>query len=241
VKRVLSAAATLGIGALVLTGCASSPTVSTASGGPGPIGITAHGTGTVTGTPDELTIQLGVQTRADTAAAALAANNQQANNLINTLKSKGVADADLQTSQLSVDQSYDPTNTRITGYQVSNQVTVTLHHVADAGDIIDAAGRAAGDAIRVQQLSFTIADESALRAKARADAVKRAKAQAAQMARAAGVHLGKLLSITEAPAAQPPGPLYRHQALSDGAPQAPVQPGTDTLSVDVDVVYDIDQ
>ena len=236
-RRVLFASVALGV-ALVLGGCAGSPTVQAGGGSNGATGITAHGTGTATGAPDEVTIVLGVQTQANNAGAAMTANAQQANNVINTLKEKGVADADIQTSQLSVNPSYDPSGGRIIGYQVTNQVTVTLHKIDGSGAIIDAAGKAAGDAIRVQQLSFSIADDSKLREKARADAVTKAKAQAEQMADAAGVRLGKVLSITENPTATPPSPLYR-RSLDDAAGSTPVQPGTSTLTVSVDIVYDI--
>jgi uncharacterized protein len=238
-KRVLSTSAGLALGALVLTAC--SATAAAPAGSATDVGITAHGLGTVTGTPDVVTVVLGVQTQGPSAQGALDANTQQATALINMLKSKGVADADLQTSQLSVDPSYNPTNGRISGYQVTNQVTATLHNVGAAGAIIDAAGEAAGDAVRVQQLSFSIDDDSALRAKARADAVKQAQTQARQLADAAGVRLGPIRSISETSAAPPPSPLYRQSMDAAGAAPVPIQPGTQTLNVSVDIVYDIDQ
>lgn len=58
------------------------------------------------------------------------------------LKNKGVAAKDIQTSQLSINPTY--TKEKITGYQVTNVVTVTLHDVKNAGAIIDAAKSAAG-------------------------------------------------------------------------------------------------
>src|SRR5205823_10335199 len=86
---------------------------------------------------------IGVQTRDQSAKAALDANTTKATALINVLKSKGVAPADLQTSQLSVNPTYDSATGRITGYEVTNQVTATLHDVGAAGGLIDAAGQAA--------------------------------------------------------------------------------------------------
>jgi uncharacterized protein len=130
-----------------------------------------------------------------------------------------------------------PESGRITGYEVSNQVTATLHDIAAAGAVIDQAAAAAGDAIRVQTIRFSIADESAARAEARADAVRRALTQAQQLADAAGVGLGPVRSIIEAPGEQPPLP-YRAEA--DLAQQSvPIQPGTQELSVTVEVVHDI--
>jgi uncharacterized protein YggE len=240
-KRALSTAAMLALGALTLTACASGSSPVAASGGADVPGITARGVGTITGTPDVVTVVLGVQTQGPSAQGALDANTRQATALINMLKSKGVADADLQTSELSVNPSYNPSTGKISGYEVTNQVTATLHDIAGAGGIIDAAGDAAGDAVRVQQLSFSIDDDSALRAKARADAVKQAQTQARQLAEAAGVRLGNIRSITESPAAPPPSPLYKQSMDAAGAAPVPVQPGSQKLSVSVEVVYDINQ
>ena len=240
-KRALSTAAMLALGALTLTACASGPSPAAGTGGSDVPGITARGVGTITGTPDVVTVVLGVQTQGPSAQGALDANTRQATALINMLKSKGVADADLQTSELSVNPSYNPSNGRISGYEVTNQVTATLHDIGGAGGIIDAAGDAAGDAVRVQQLSFSIDDDSALRAKARADAVKQAQTQARQLAEAAGVRLGRIRSITESAGAPPPSPLYRQSMDAAGAAPVPIQPGSQKLSVSVEVVYDIDQ
>jgi len=237
-KRPLATAAILALGALVVTACSRGvpPTsVGEASG----LGITARGQGSITGAPDTVTVVLGVQTQGPSAKGALDANTQQATALIDMLKSRGVAEADLQTSQLSVNPSYNPANGRISGYEVTNQVTATLHNIAAAGGIIDAAGDVAGDAVRVQQLSFSIDDDSAMRATARADAVRQAQAQARQMADAAGVRLGQIRSISEV-SAPPPSPLGR-QSMDAVGSAVPLQPGTQKLTVSVDVVYDIDQ
>jgi len=99
---------------------------------------------------------------------------------------------------------------------------------------------AAGDAIRVQQLSFAIDDDSAPRAAARADAVKRAQAQAKQLADAAGVALGPIHSITEAAAPNPT--VYPAMAAADAAgASVPIEAGSVQLSVTVQVVYEIAQ
>ncbi|HEV7830271.1 MAG TPA: SIMPL domain-containing protein [Pseudonocardiaceae bacterium] len=236
-KRGLSGVVALGLAAVALAGCSggSEPAASTSAGSTA--GITTRGLGTVTRTPDTVTIVIGVQTRAQSAKAALDANTDKATALINVLKSKGVAPADLQTSQLSVNPTSDSATGRITGYEVTNQVTAKLHDIGAAGGLIDAAGEAAGDAVRLQQLSFSIADDSAARAQARANAVRQAQAHAKQMADGAGVRLGKIRSITEVPVS-PPGPLGRDAAA---AAPVPIEAGTQQLTVMVEVVYAIDQ
>jgi uncharacterized protein len=220
-----------------LAGC-SAPAAGPAA--PTPPSITAHGLGTVTGTPDTLRVTLGVQTQGASAKAALDDNSGKATALIDLLKSGGVAPADIQTSQLSINPTFTP-NGRISGYEVTNMVTATIHDVAAAGGLIDAAGHAAGDAVRVQQIGFLIDDDSALRATARADAVRQAQAQAKQMAEAAGVRLGPIRSITESPQGQP-SPMYPEpSAALDRAAAVPIQPGRQELRITVDVVYDINQ
>ena len=193
--------------------------------------ITAQATGTVTGTPDVVTISLGVETRSAVRADRARREQPARHRLINVVKDKGVAPEDLQTSQLSINPSYDDKGA-VTGYQVTNMVTATLRDIARAGALIDAAGQAAGDAVRVQQLSFSIDDDSALRANARADAVRRAQAQAQQLAEAAGVALGPIHSITESPTAN--AMVYPHAAMAtDSAARSGAdrgrQPGTHRL------------
>ncbi len=201
--------------------------------------ITAQGTGTITGTPDVVTIVIGVQTQSASAKTALDDNNQRATDVIGVLKDSGVAPADLQTSQLSINPSYDEKGQQITGYQVTNMVTAKLRDISTAGAVIDAAGKAAGDAVRVQQLTFSIDDDSALRAQARTDAVKRAQAQAKQMADAAGVQLGAIRSITETPSATPYYPAMAPAASDTATASMPVEPGSQELSVVIQVVYEI--
>ncbi len=202
--------------------------------------ITAQGVGKVTGTPDVMTISLGVETRAASAKQALDENNKVAAEVIAVLKDSGVDPADLQTSRLSISPSYGDKND-ITGYQVTNSVTARLRDIAKAGAVIDAVGQKAGNAARVQQLSFSIDDDSALRAAARADAVKQAQAQAKQLADAAGVKLGPVHSIVESSASMPT-PVFAAADAAGAAPSSvPVEPGSQELSVVVQVVYDIAQ
>ncbi len=248
-------------GALTLAGCSAQPVaadpatagnsassavtplaLSSSAAGSEPNLITAQGIGKVNGTPDVVTIELGVQTTSSSAQSALDENNKLATDAIAVLKDNGVAPEDLQTSQLSVYPAYSDQG-QITGYQVSNMVTAKLRDISKSGAVIDAVGKSAGDAIRVQQLSFAIDDDSAPRAAARADAVKRAQAQAKQLADAAGVALGPIHSITEIAAQNTP--YYPPMAMAAGAAAVPATPpveaGSIELNVTVQVVYEIAQ
>ena len=250
-RPTLTIAAAAAVAVLALAGCgrgggsvagaAPAAGVSTDYGRPT---IAARGVGLVKGTPDTLRVVLGVETRSVSAKDALAANNEKANALVDTLKGKGVEAKDIQTSQLSINPTYDDKGQRITGYQVNNTVTATLHDIAGAGALIDAAAGAVGDAVRVQSIGFSIDDDSALKAEARTQAVHLAQLQAEQMAKAAGVKLGAIRYISEIPASGPM-PYYEKFAgapAADGAARsAPILPGQQELSLSVDVVWDIAQ
>uniref|UniRef100_UPI001C5D23C4 SIMPL domain-containing protein n=1 Tax=Pseudonocardia nigra TaxID=1921578 RepID=UPI001C5D23C4 len=193
--------------------------------------------GTVTAAPDIVTVALGVQTRDATASAALEANNARTRALLDVLAEAGVAAEDRRTSGLAVHPTYAEGG-RITGYEVTNRVTATLRDIGRAGAVIDAAAAAAGDAIRVEGITFDIADDSAARAEARAAAVREALDRAAQLAEAAGVALGPIRSITELPAEQPPVPYALEAAQADVA-SVPIEPGVQELTVTVEVVHDL--
>lgn len=230
----LPLAAALLLGTLVLAGCAAPAPAAT--GSPAPVaGLTARGTGTVSATPDVVTVSLGVQTRGETATGALDANSAAATALLDVLRGAGVAPEDLRTSDLAVFPTTSEDGRRITGYEVTNRVTATLRDLAGAGALIDAAAGAMGDAIRVEGLTFSVDDDSAARAAARGDAVRRAVAQAEEMADAAGVSLGPILSITEVAGAAPPSPFAADAARE--ALAVPLQPGTQDVEVVVEVVH----
>jgi uncharacterized protein YggE len=203
--------------------------------------ISTRAVGTVSAAPDTLTLALGIQTQASSARAALSANNAKAAAVLAVLKRDGVADKDVQTS-LSIQPSYNATGS-ISGYEVDDNLVATVHTLATAGRLIDNAAAAAGNAVRIQQMTFSVADDSAARRRARADAVTNAKAQAGEIATAAGGKLGALRSVAEVPA-DPSYPVnfgYAPAAAADAKAPLPtqVQPGSQQLTVTVDVVYDI--
>src|SRR5579875_318136 len=217
-----------GAGAPTLTSAtgAGAPTLTAATGtSPGPT-VTTVGTGTVTGTPDEMTVTIGVQATGIHAADALQEDNARARAVQAALMRDGVGSADMQTSDLSLYQQ-DPSSGG--GYQAQDTITATLRQLGSAGAAIDDAIAAAGDAGRLEGVSFAFSDDSSLLARARQAAVADARAQAEQLAAAAGDTLGGLVSLSESqPAPGPyPMPLAGGVAASASSPApVPVQPGT---------------
>jgi hypothetical protein len=218
------------------------PPGSTASATPGgPRTVTVDGVGVVTGIPDTVTVNLGVSVDRGSAADALQAASSKANALIATLTAAGVAKTDIQTGYVSVWPHYDNGSTP-DGYSASNSVTAVIHDVSRAGPVIDAATDAVGDGITLGGVSFSIDDTSDLYGQARQSAVKEAKGRAAQLAQAAGVSVGAVLSMNESAQAQP-NPYDRAAAATTaaagGSAPTPIEPGSQQLQLRVQVVFEL--
>ncbi|HHC08506.1 MAG TPA: DUF541 domain-containing protein, partial [Actinobacteria bacterium] len=155
-------------------------------------GIVVTGTGEAAGTPDTLTVTLGVSVLRGSVNEAITAAAERADALLDALRTAGVADRDLQTANYSIFPEYDYTGEtqRLRGYRVTNTVVAKIRDLPRAGEILDAATRVAGDEVVVHGLSFSIEDDSALVVDARAKAFEEARAKAEQLASLAGVELG---------------------------------------------------
>jgi uncharacterized protein YggE len=197
--------------------------------------ITVVGTGEVRGTPDVADLVIGVSGRAANATDVLARIGDRAQKVIGALHDAGISDDDIQTADLSV-QPVTNDQGDVTGYQATNTVTARIRDLSKAGGVVDAAAAKAGDDIRVQGITFSIDDDSALLAAARTKATKRARAQAEQLASGAGVDVGEVRSITETTAAVP---LTFGADAAEKAAGTPVMPGSETLTVQAKVVFAI--
>jgi uncharacterized protein YggE len=200
--------------------------------------ITVSASGKVTVVPDVARINLGVTISKPTVKAARTAAADSMTAIIAAIKALGVADADLQTTNISLFPQYDSgTTPRIIGYQISEQLEVTVRDMDKAGDVVDAA--TAKGATNVNGISFELADPVKSLNDARAAAVAAARVSAQAMAAAGQVTLGSVVSITDATTTTPI--FYGLGAKS--APAAdlatPVQPGTQDLSATVTVVFAI--
>jgi uncharacterized protein len=199
--------------------------------------ITVTGTGNVTGTPNQLVLDMGVQVSGSSVGSALASANDAVNRVTAALRADGVAAADIQTSGLSIWPNYPPNSQTPNGYGVSESLTATLNSIATAGAQITAAVRAGGEATTVDGISLNLTDTSSLLAQARTRAVADASAKAAQYAKALGKPLGPVISVTDQAQTQPI-PLYMGvNAAEPKASSVPISPGTQQLSVSITVVF----
>lgn len=201
-------------------------------------GITVTGVGNVTGRPNVLTLELSVTETGADASAALSDASATMDKVRASLKSNGVADADLATSGLTLQPNYryDGTRQTLNGYSAVESLTAKLRDLGRAGGAITAASAAGGNAASINGVSFQLEDDTALLSSARAAAFADAKAKASQYAAAAGRALGPVTRIDESVNTTNPTPGERASAASSGT-QVPVDPGTSQVSVTVDVVF----
>ena len=204
--------------------------------------ISVDGTGTVLVTPDTASITVGVSTSSTTLADAQSQATTQMTAIINELKAQGIDEKDIQTSNYSVNivQNYDNKGNpgEITGFQVSNQVTVTVRNLDKVGTILDAV--VAKGANTIYGINFFVADPSQAQAQARKLAVQNAIDQAKELADAAGVKVGRILSISSGAVSSPSPVPYGMGVAADKA-SVPVQAGTSAISIDVQVTFEIAQ
>jgi len=201
--------------------------------------ITVTGSGTVQGTPDTINFQIGVNTVNPTATAAFAVNNQKVAALVRALMRNGVTKKEMQTSGLNIYENRNNQGT-ITGFTVSDELSVTMHHVQKAGVAIDAAAKVAGNGVQLDGVSFTITNDSALLQAARTRAMDNAKTAAGQLSRAGGARVTGIVKITDqenqGSGVYYPAAFASSVALKDAVP---LQIGSQPVNVQVTVVYSL--
>jgi hypothetical protein len=197
-------------------------------------GITVVGTGSATATPDTAEWSFGVQTSADTAEAALGANSAAMEKVVAALRGAGIAEDDLQTEQVSVYPRTSDDGLSIVGYDASNTVRATIHDLARAGGIVDAA--VAAGANQVYGPSLTVSDADAHYAAAMEAAFDDARARAEAIAEKAGVELGAPVAIVEGGGG---GAVSYYGAGEGVAEDAVVEPGTQDIAATLTITFAI--
>jgi hypothetical protein len=226
----------LSLSALLLVASAiagiAQPRLGRAADTPAKKTITVTGNGTVTTVPDRAAFDFSVTSQAATAKAALAKNADEAAAVIAALKSAGVAAADLQTGQVSLNPQFNQAGTEVVGYTATNSVTAKTT-ISKAGSIVDAAVNAGANGVSGPSLSRS--DSDALYRDALKDAVADAGGKAKALAAAAGLTLGGVQVIVEGAQASPPIPYAAKDAVAAGTP---IEPGTQEIDASVTVTYD---
>lgn len=208
--------------------------------------LTLSGDGIVSAAPDMAIVSIGVVKESETADAALSANNAAMEKALAALKDAGVADKDIATSSFTIDpvMSYPPQKAdgtqeppKITGYRVSNAVTVKLHGIAQAGGLLDKVIRVGANDVR--GISFTVDDQDNLMDAARVAAIKKLETRADLYAKTGGFTLKRILAISEGSEASPPMPMM----MAKAAPQSdsvPLSAGEQDIRATVNITWEIE-
>jgi uncharacterized protein YggE len=205
--------------------------------------ISVSGIGRITTVPDVADVRVGVMITRTKVRDAQSAAATAMQTVIAALRKAGIADKDVQTTSLSLQPVYTyPSNgnaPRLTGYQIVNAVQATVRKLDTISDVID--GALTAGATTLDGITFRVDDPSAAEVQARDAAMKNARARADALAKAAGVSITGVSSISEQSGPVPvPMPYNTAGAALDKAASTPVQVGTNEVDVSVSVVYLID-
>jgi uncharacterized protein YggE len=203
-------------------------------------GITAHGHGEVKVKPDIALLTIAVTTQSKNQADAVSENSVRTTAVLKALKDAGIATKDIQTQSYTVQPQYDyeAKPPALTGYQVQNSVQATVRDLTRVGLVIDKT--TAAGASQISGVSFDLSDRSKAESNALALAVASARRKAGVMAEAAGVDLGRLLTLTEGSDAPQARPIFLGAMRAMSADSAPVTPIADqqiTVTADATLVY----
>jgi hypothetical protein len=215
--------------------------------------ITVQGNGQATLPPDVARVSFSVQNTATTVAVAQAATTKQANAALEFVKGQGIEEKDVKTLSYNISPQYSYPNPcprggycpdysgtpKITGYQVSETVQVTVRDLTKVGELLGGLGK-----LEVQNVSgpaFALDDSTAGYTAARADAIAKAKAQADLLAKQLGVRLEKIVNFSESSGGYPYPMMYGLGMGGDSkvasAPNVPT--GENTYNATVSITYEI--
>ncbi len=206
-------------------------------------GIWVTGQGKVLAVPDIATLRLGID--AEEASVAEAQNRAASamDGVMAVLVRNGVAEKDIQTQHFSIRKitRWDRTKEEevVTGYRVSNIVTAIIRNIDDAGTIIDEVAQAGGDLTRIDGIEFSVEDPTHYYEDAREKAMTDAKAKANQLAKLAGVTLGKASYISENSFYAPVVQRAVYAIAEDTVATTSISPGETEISLSIQVAFTI--
>lgn len=204
--------------------------------------INVSGTGQVTAEPDVALVTVGVETQAEEAGAALSQNSEQMQAIIDALLAADIPQENIQTQVVQLSPRYDTGSSQagqpsgppeIVGYTATNLVEVRVTDLENLGQVLDSAAQAGAN--RISNIQFEISDPADLMDQAREAAWSDALHKAEQLTGLADEDLGAVLTVRES--SQTPGPIGGRGPVVEQAASVPVQAGTQTITVNLDVTW----
>jgi uncharacterized protein YggE len=199
--------------------------------------------GEVTRVPDLAIISAGVQTLRPTATAAIEENAARMERVRAALKRAGIEDRDIQTSSINLNPEYQYDQNRpprLTGYRATNTVNVKFRDLKRTGAILDAL--VAEGANQINGPNLTIDKPETALDEARTRAIANGRARADLYARALGMRVARLLSVSESGASHVPPPMpmvMMQEARAMGDASSKIDPGTQQLQVSVSMSFEL--
>jgi hypothetical protein len=205
------------------------------------------GSGTVYAKADIANLEVGLKTEAKkTAALATTENTNKMNEIVAELKSLGIEEKDIKTSNYNLNPVYNYTNNRgqeLVGYEVTQNLTLKIRDLSKIGDVI--AKTTEKGANQIGNINFTIDDEFELKNQARELAIQKAQEKAALIADQSGMKLGEVKSVYEN--AEPMNPImlsYSNAkmdsaAVGGGIIAPTIQSGQNEIKVEVTLTYEV--
>jgi hypothetical protein len=237
-KQIFLAALLLGAAAVPASAGAQAPVSVPAISG---TRLEISATGEATRVPDVAIITAGVVTRAASARAALAQNAARMERVRAALTRAGIADRDIQTSNISLNPEYryvQDQAPQLTGYTASNQLSVRFRDIAKSGDILDALVAEGANSINGPNLTIDKPEEALDEARTKAVGVGRARAEL--YARALGMRVVRLVSVSESGGGYPvPPPMPVMMEARAQASSTKIDPGEQKLSVSLGMVFEL--
>ena len=203
----------------------------------------ALATGEAARVPDLVRINAGVSTQAPTASAAIRENAARMESVRAALRRAGVAERDIQTSSINLHPDWRHMENRtpeLVGYRANNQVSVRFRDIANAGRILDAL--VAAGANEIHGPSFEIERPEAALDEARTQALANARARAELYARALGMRVVRVLSVSEAGMGYmpPPQPAMAEMRAQAGDAATRIDPGEQTITASLTVSFELE-
>lgn len=208
--------------------------------------ISVSAEGKVSAVPDLATVNLGVLTQGPTAAAVQDENSKKINKIIEFVKQQGISKDDIATSQFNIypQQNYQAGRSIIIGYQANQTITVKIRGVDKSteklGKILDGVTNNGANQINGVSLSFD--DPDNLRQQAREQAISKAKEKAGELAKIAGLRLGRVINLSESGNTPGPIPSYVEGFGGGGLERsvAPnIEPGNQDITASMTVVFEV--
>lgn len=200
-----------------------------------------NATGEVTRVPDVAIISAGVVSRSATASGAMQDAAARMERVIAALKKAGIADRDIQTSSVNLNPEYKYVENQppqLVGYSASNQVTIRFRDIRNSGKILDAL--VSQGANQINGPSLTIDKPEAALDEARTNAIANARARADLYAKALGLRVVRVVSVSESGGnypVPPPMPMYARAEAANA--KTPIEPGEQKLQVNLSVTFEL--